>query len=365
MADSTIVRRVQIFSLTIISIALFSTLGYIIIKFFVEDQRTTLVEAFYWTIVTLSTLGAYGNGAIAFESEIGLAFTTIVVIIGLGVVFLGTANVIGPWMEDRIRVASLPPEVSVPKGGHVIICCHSELTREVLQDLDIHNVEHIFIEKDPPEEMTGYLNSREIPHILGDPTKSETLLKANIEKAMSLIVLGSDSTNAFICLTAKKIRPDIHIISSVSTQTNEKILLRAGATKVISPWVLAGIKLADQALHRHDVSYVGEVAILGELGIHEYAICEDSPLAGQTLFSAGIAHKTGATIIGIRREDELKLTPSPYEKIKPGSILLVMGTSKQIDSFKAMLAPPEVEKEQTEKGNSHRINGKKGGGQPG
>jgi len=86
-----------------------------------EGQRYSWVTAAYWTLVTMSTLG-YGD--IAFESDLGRAFSVVVLLSGSVFIlvllpFTFIQFVFLPWMEPTQR-ARAPRRVPDDLGGHVI-----------------------------------------------------------------------------------------------------------------------------------------------------------------------------------------------------------------------------------------------------
>jgi len=72
-----------------------------------------------------------------------------------------------------------------------------------------------------------------------------------------------------------------------------------------------------------------------------YAVDDGSPVAGETLGSAGIGRETGATVIAIQREDEVLSSPSSDTEMKAGDTLVVVGDRESCDALEAMLSGGE------------------------
>ena len=72
-----------------------------------------------------------------------------------------------------------------------------------------------------------------------DATSEDALLAAGIMNARGLVTaVNSDANNVFITLTAKGLRPDIFVMARSSEEKNEAKLIKAGATRVVSPYLI-------------------------------------------------------------------------------------------------------------------------------
>ncbi len=77
------------------------------------------------------------------------------------------------------------------------------------------------------------------------PTDDETLQAAGIEHAKGLITaVTSDTDNVYITLTARGLNPKLFILARASAEGSEKKLMRAGASKVISPYTIGASRMA-------------------------------------------------------------------------------------------------------------------------
>ena len=77
---------------------------------------------------------------------------------------------------------------------------------------------------------------------------------------------------------------------------------------------------------------------MGRVTLEPYAFeAEDSHLIGKTISESKFFQKTGATIIGIRRDKELILTPGPQLQFHKNDKLLLVGSSEIIEIAKKYL----------------------------
>jgi len=318
--------RIIFFGVVLVSFLALFMLGYYFIKGYIEGQWVGVIDCIYWTFITLSTLGSYPEG-IALTSSIGKLWTVITVLSGLIIIFVGVPSIAAPWLEKKLERAVAPRSIPIPGKEHVIVCGYTDVGRQVVEELKIHDVPFVVI--DPDEGRKEHFNKHRIPHLIADPTETKVLRDAHIESALSLVVSAEDSTNAFVCLTASKLRPDVRIIANLEDEDNERVLLQAGANKAFSSRSIAGLLLAKRALGQYDIDVVNRSGFLGGLQIRQYTIGKDSKVVGRTLRSIHLGKKTGANVLGIWKKGELIFNPPPHQPLPEGTILVVMGTKQQ------------------------------------
>lgn len=326
------------FAAIVTVVILIGIIGYCIIETNYEKDpahgRDLFVNALYWTIVTLSTLGSYPIG-IELTSFIGKIYTIFIVTLGILTIFIAFPLAISPLLEERMKNILKLKTLPIPVENHVIICGYSALGKEVINDLKMHEINFVVIEKNEIE--IKKLAKEKIPFIHGDPSEERVLEKANINSALSLVSVSDDSLNAFICLTAKKIAPNIRIVTNVQKTENIKILKRAGAKTVISPKYTAGILLGRQVISSHELDFTNTLAFFGDLEIKQHTITKKSPVIGKSLQDAQIKEKTGVLIFGIWKKGDFQLNPDSNQILEEEDILIIMGTKKQVRKLKEVL----------------------------
>ncbi|UCE37970.1 MAG: NAD-binding protein [Thermoplasmata archaeon] len=353
MQDNILKRRVAVLIVAIIALLVLSPIGYMIIRGTVEDKPASFIEAFFWTVATITTMGAPSELVLA--SEVGRVYTVIVVFSGIAIFFIGFPFfIIGPWLEEQVKKATSPERIPLPEKDHVIVCGYTEMGEEVIDDLELHNVPYILIDQD--KSLGDKLVRSKTPFIIGDARDADVLKRANIESSFCVVTAENDSKNPIICLTAKSIKPDLRIIASVDDEEHEEVLIRAGATKVVSPRASSGVLLANMALSRFDVDIKGKIALLEKMHIWQYPISHDSALKDKTLNEAGIRKKTGATVIGLWKNKTLIINPSANEILPEGSILVTIGTPEQLSKIGEIMVTEESKAKKKKK------EGKKSGG---
>ena len=323
----TLRNRFALLALGIISVILLGNIGYVLVRLS-EGGNPTLIDAMYWTIVTLATLGSYPPGMI-FTSTFGKILTIVVVLGGVLTIFIGLQIAVGPWIERTMKRALRKKKQPIPEENHVIVCGYSELGREVIRNLKTHEIQYVVVTDS--EKKANELMKEKIPYIKGDSTKTKTLRRTNIENAISLVAVSDDSTNAFICLTAHKINPDIRIVSSLDEPRHERILKRAGASHVVSSKSITGAMVGAKTIGETLIEVEeGSEELLAGLKIEQLTVTEDSNLSNKTIKEADIGSETGTAIVGIWKEGNLQVSVSPSDKLNPGDIILALGDEEQI-----------------------------------
>ncbi len=71
--------------------------------------------------------------------------------------------------------------------------------------------------------------------------------------------------------------------------------------------------------------------------VDEYVVPDNSPLVGETLLSADLRTRTGATVIGVARKGEEMFSPDPRMPIEPGDLLIVIGSDSAKEHLRALL----------------------------
>ncbi len=353
MQDNIIKRRVTILAISVIALLFLSPIGYMAIDRYIEGGNASFIDAFFWTVATITTMGA--PEALGLQTDLGKLYTVIIVFSGIAIFFIGVPFfIIGPWLEEQVKKATSPDAIPLPERDHVIVCGFTEIGEEVIDDLELHNIPYILI--DDNKDLGDRFIKSQTPFIVGDSRDADILKMANLDQAFSLVAAESDTKNPIICLTARSIRPDIRIIASVHDEEHQEVLERAGTTKIVSPRASSGALLANLALSRYDVDIKGKIEIFGKMHIWQHAVTSDSPLKDRTLNDSKIREKTGVTVIGLWRNGTLLINPSANEVLPENSILVTIGTPDQLSDFRDLILGEESKVKKKKK------EGKKGGG---
>ncbi len=329
-------NRIYLSITLLILVLVIGTLGYILIEGY------TFIEAFFMTIITISTVG--------FEvvkplSQNGILFTSLLILISFGMLGYIISNItsylFGGEFQENIKKRRMKKEFDKIEN-HVIVCGYGRNGKQAAKELTGEKKNVIVIEKrerniDEEMEKNSYLH-----FINGDSSQEEVLLKAKVESASALITtLPSDADNLFVVLTARDFNSKMTIISRASDEHSYSKLKRAGATNVIMPDKVGGSRMAKLVSNPDVVEFLENIMLKnGETVNLEEIPCQKLPrrLIGRTIGEINIRRKSGANIIGMKLENgEYIYNPPSNFVITEKSMLFVLGTPKQVEDFKKLL----------------------------
>src|SRR5947207_11791779 len=122
-----------------------------------------------------------------------------------------------------------------------------------------------------------------------DASREDVLKRVGLDRARGLIaVVGTDAENVYAVLSARVMRPDLFIVGRAETDDATLKLKRAGADRVISPYQIGGMQIAQTALRPAVVDFV-ELATSSdnlELAMEEIPIAAGSGLVNQSIVTA-------------------------------------------------------------------------------
>jgi voltage-gated potassium channel len=306
-------------------ILVFGTFGYHIV------EGMAFFEAFYMTIITVSTVGF---SEIKQFSEAGRVITIIVIVTGIGAGTYTLGQLTKAFVEGELRAIfgrrKLEKNISRIKN-HWIVCGFGRIGKIICDELAAEGIKFVVIELDT--EKTKGLDDKYL-YLNMDARDEDALEAAGIKTAKGIVTaVYSDADNVFITLTAKGLRPDIFVLSRASEQGNEGKLLRAGASRVMSPYQIGGSRMA-QVLKRPTVmDFIDSAMMKSEFGLslEEAVVGENSDLAGKTLLENNMRRDYGVIIVAIKRAtSEMIFNPVPTDKLEAGDVIVVIGKDEEL-----------------------------------
>jgi voltage-gated potassium channel len=126
--------------------------------------------------------------------------------------------------------------------------------------------------------------------LLGDATEEPVLRAAHIERPRALVAVADlDTGNTYIVLTAQVLNSDMFIVGCTGSPSAEQRMKTAGADRVISPYQIAGQRIAMsivQPLMLDFVDLLLDRETPDEKILAEILIAEGSQLDGGTIAEA-------------------------------------------------------------------------------
>ena len=298
-----------------------------------EGREHTWFTGFYWTLVTMTTLG-YGD--IVFTSDLGRVFSLCVLLTGLTtlIIVLPVAFVefiYRPWLSAH-SIARAPRSLEPAFQDHVIITHYDEVTRALAARLKQYGNDYVFIISDLEEALR--LHDRELNVVFGDLDNPETYQRANADQAALIVATGKDTLNTSIAFTIRNINQDVPILATANSPDSVDILELAGCTHVIQLGQQMGQLLARLASSVDSMSHV--LGNVEDLMVADAGIV-DTPLIGKTLRETRLRELTGVTVVGVWERGRFQVI-TPDTPLTERMILVLMGTESQITSYNELFA---------------------------
>ena len=317
----------------LIGIIAFGTSGYYIF------EKMPLFDAFYMTIITISTVGF---SEIRPLTLLGRSITVIIIVLGISAGTY-TIGIIVRWFVEgelqkffgRLRVQKQISELK----DHLIICGYGRIGRTICSELQADNIDFVVIDQDL--SALTEIEKEKYLFLEMDATSEEALKTAGIMRARGLVTaVNSDANNVFITLTAKGLRPDIFVLARASEEKNEEKLIKAGATRVVSPYMIGAKRMA-QVLKRPTVVDFIDIAMMGShLGLimEEAKLSTKSNLIGKNLIDSYLRRDYGVIIVAIKKmSGEMIFNPMPSETLEAGDVIVVIGKKEDLKRMSEVL----------------------------
>jgi voltage-gated potassium channel len=307
------------------ALLIFGVAGYMII------EGWSFLDALFMTVTTITTVGfrevhPLGAG--------GRIFTIFVILFGVGVAFYLLTTVVQTVIEgelaEALGIRRMKARIDA-LHDHYILCGFGRVGEEIAREYIERGVPFVIVENN--QEAIERAQKYSYLLIEGDATQDANLREAGIERARALMAASdSDSGNTYITLTAKAMRPDLFVVARAGQAASEPRMRRAGADRVISPYALAGRRIALSALQPLTVDFFDVLATgrRGDQILAEIEVSDDSLIAGQNVHDA-VQHCGSSTLLAVQQADgELLVGPPPAYVLRPGERLMLLSNEQDL-----------------------------------
>jgi voltage-gated potassium channel len=199
------------------------------------DHTVNMVDAIYYTTVTLSTTG-YGDIApVSPQARMVNAFIITPARIGFLVLLIGTTlEVLAARGRDMFRVAQWRKRMG--SQDHVVVIGYGTKGRAAVDTLVNNGWQRsAIVVVDPDATALEDAHADNLAVIVGDATRREVLRRAGVAKAGQVIITADrDDSNVLATLTVRQLNPDAWIVVSAREQENVELMRQSGASSVIT-----------------------------------------------------------------------------------------------------------------------------------
>jgi len=330
-----------------ILITLFGTLGYIWIDHF------SLMDALYQTGITFTTVGF---GEIEPISQSGRIFTIFLIIAGFAVFSYAVGILVDVINKGRL-IALLKENRMLYKiarlKNHFVICYHNDYTIELTKELRKAHIPFVVV--DPSDNLEDMAIKYKYPYFVkGDPHTLIAMKKSSLSSAKGLITLSHSIPDNIAVISSVRLyerdlgRHPYYILSVAQIDEEIEKLKRLGADEVLSPTKLIAKRMTAISVDP-DVKNILEEFVYSvdtPLDLEEITVSKKSWIAYKKLKDAHLRDLLNVTVVGIK-EKSGKFIPVPKGDvtIKPGDVLLVIGTNKDMIMARKIIRSSKKPKE--------------------
>jgi len=305
----------------VVAIIAYGTIGFHLL----ENHGWTV--SLYWTFATIATVG-YGDYAP--KTPMGMYFTISLLILGVGTFAVAIESI--AEMVTRNQNMKFMGLINVKRSKHIVICGWTESTMECIKEIG-HDNEVFILDEDEGVRKNALKNG--INFIHGDPTRISDLNKANVRGAKAVIVdMGTDSHTIHCILGLREIDKDVRVIAEAQRYENIEQIKLAGASQVISPFVISGRLMYKSIEGGYEAKFVQDVlAEHTNTEMREVTVQHNSYFAGKTIKEANLHQMTGIVLVGIGKRGELTIDPPNEFIINDGDKILGIGKPEEFEKF--------------------------------
>jgi voltage-gated potassium channel len=296
-------------------------------------EEMNFVDSLWWAVVTMTTVG-YGD--ISPASTGGKLVGVVLMLTGIGIVGLFTATVASVFVENKILEHKGMRDVLT--DNHIVLCGWNSQGTNILKELKADaKMEYsdivilAEIEQSPVYE--------EQVHFVKGSLNHDTIKKANIENASTVILLSDDSVESgyrdaktvMDILLLKKACPNLYICAELADSITVNHALQAGANEVVVVSDFRSKLLAQAALDHGITGMVSEL-VSNRYGNVFYKTPLPDSYVNREFFNIFCDMKKSRNVIclGIQRGSDDTVITNPKEDLllEQGDMLLVVAESR-------------------------------------
>lgn len=321
-------RRTALWIVVVVVIVLVGTVGYLLL------EGWTVEEALYMTVITLTTVGFREVRPL---DQAGQVWTMVLAVSAVGIIF-GTIGLVAEAIvadaasgkREAKRMQSAVDQVR----DHYLVCGYGRVGSTVAREL-VHGGQRVVVVDVRAESLQTAQGDGHLV-VAGDATDDETLRRAGVERARGLVTsIDSDALNVYVTLSSRAINPALFVVARANAEGSEAKLLQAGADRVVSPYSMAGRRIAELAIRPRVADFIDAALSHGQLAfsLEEVAVAAGGPLEGMTV---GALRGDGIFLLAIVRDpNEYVPNPPDDRTVLAGESLIVSGSAETLKALRA------------------------------
>jgi len=305
---------------------------YVLGMTYLEHSPRELWSGLEWAAETLTTTG-YGADA-RWHHPLMTLFVMLAQFMGLFLVFLIFPVYVLPYFEERFE-ARLPR--ALPQmDGRVLFHRYGPGVDSLIDELQRGGTPFVILEQD--DQLARSLQDRDFPVVVGKLDEDVGAL-AGIERARALVTNADDHADATFIMMAREQGFAGPIYALAQNPLHRAPMLKVGATAVYTPAHVLAAALSARASARISPQAEGLQLLDTRVGLAEFRVHPESPLAGKGLGEIRIRERLGVSVIGQWKGGRFEPARGPDTRIAQGAILVVIGAHQNLAKVEGLAEP--------------------------
>ena len=233
--DRSSLAASTLFALTsVVMLVVYATFGTYYLGADFKPQITDLVTAFYYAMVTMSTVG-YGD--ITPQTSEAKLFAVSIIALGVAVFATSLTAVIAPLVTRSLQRIVNRKGIRMQRENHFVVIGNTPLALNTWRELARRGHPVTRLLRQEPEAGVP----ENVDHVVGDPSDGDVLRKAGADKAQAVLaMLDDDSENAFVVLAVRELQGKARTVAAVNDAHHLGRVQLVQPDIVIAPQILGG-----------------------------------------------------------------------------------------------------------------------------
>ncbi|MFC2019797.1 potassium channel family protein [Chloroflexota bacterium] len=309
-------------------VSIVGTAGY----WFVGGMQGSLLDAFYMTIITISTIG-FGEIIDLSHNPVGRVFTLAIAVFGMGVLLYFVTNLTAMVVEGELTKSfrrKKMEKMAKNSTDHYIVCGMAGGAWHIIDELRTTKRPHVIVGLNRDNIDKALEQFPDEIFIEGDPTDNSTLLKAGIANAKGLFaVTEDDNQNLVVSLTARQLNPKMRIVARCSDMKNSGKIKKVGADAIISPSFIGGLRMVSEMIRPTAVSFLDMMLKDKELNLRVEDVAVPDSFVGKPIKALNLKKYAHVLLLAVRAKESWIYNPADDYIIQPENTLVFMSTPEE------------------------------------
>ncbi|WP_342618019.1 NAD-binding protein [Rhodoferax sp. GW822-FHT02A01] len=310
----------------------FLALIYMVGMEHLEGRTRTFLQSLQWATETITTTG-YGADS-AWSHPAMALYVVLVQFAGQFLIFLVFPMVILPYFEEQfeVRLQHRLPAMD----GKVLFYRFGPTIEALLDEFKNKGTPFVILEEDM--EVARNLRDRGYEVVFGKLADDPAVL-TNVAQAKAVVANDNDHANATFTMVVREQGFTGPLYALADDPVYRYPMIRIGASEVFTPAHVLGAALASQASTRISPPAEGMHLLGTKIGMAEFRVRAESPLAGKKLGELRLRERHGVTLIGQWMGGVFTTTKGPQTQVEAGAILVAVGTHANLEAVERMAMP--------------------------